>query len=212
MLNLATEKREIFGKKLTNSRKEEKLPAVLYGRKHKSTNVFINLREFKKVLKNAGESTIIELNDGSSQVNVLIHDVSYNTITNEPVHVDFYVVEMDKAIITDVPLVFIGVAPAVKELSGILVKVIHEVEVESLPKDLPHEITVDVSSLKTFEDQITIGDLVLPNGVKIHGKPEEVVVLVEEHKEEVVEERTIDDIKVEEKGKKEEPTDAEKAA
>ena len=74
---------------------------------------------------------------------------------------------MDKVITAEVTLVFEGEAPAIKELEGTLVKSITEVEVEALPKDLPRELKVDISSLETFDDHIKIKDLKLPEGVKV---------------------------------------------
>ncbi|MBU1159736.1 50S ribosomal protein L25 [Patescibacteria group bacterium] len=203
---LKIENRNIFGKKLKFSRKEGKIPAVVYGKGKDSLPIFVHLKEFKKAWKKAGESAIIELKqEDSGQIdNVVIKDIAINPISDEPIHVDFYKVEMDKPITANVPLIFEGVSPAVKELGGSLVKVMHEIEIESLPKDMPHEIKIDIGQLLRFEDRITVGDLDLPLNVNPLPKEEEVVALVEEPKEEevVAEERTIEDIEVEKKGKK----------
>jgi len=121
-------------------------------------------------------------------------------------HVDFYKVEMNKPIKATIPLVFEGISPAVKELGAMLVKILREVEIEALPKNLPHEIKIDISKLTQFGSHITVADINLPEGVKIMLKKEEVVVIAEEPKEEKAEEAamTITDIEVEKKGKKEE--------
>ncbi|TSC68599.1 MAG: 50S ribosomal protein L25 [Parcubacteria group bacterium Gr01-1014_70] len=96
-----------------------------------------------------------------------------------PTHVDFYAVRMDRLLEADIPLVFTGEADAVESLNGVLVKVIHELPVRALPKDLPHEITVDILSLRTFEDQIFVKDIPLPEGVEARMESDQVVVLVE---------------------------------
>lgn len=207
MLEIQTEPRIIFGKRLAKSKKEGKLPVVVYGKGQESISLFVSFGDFMKVWKEAGESTIVELKGENFKkpVSVVIQDVKIDPSTNKPVHADFYKVDMDKPIQVEVPLVFEGISLAVKELGGVLVKVIHDLEIEALPKNLPHEIKVDISKLVTFEDHITIGDLSLPVGVTAIEKPEEIVVLVEQPKEEVDEPvRTIDDIAVEKKGKKEE--------
>lgn len=207
MLQLESKNRIVFGKKNNILIKEGQIPAVFYGRKKESTPISIFAKDFKKIWREAGESTIIELkNEDKTPVNVLIHDVAIDPVNDEPIHVDFYVVEMDKEITTMVPLVFIGVSPAVKELKGVLVKVAHEIEIKAMPKNLPHEISVDISLLKTFEDQITVKDLQLPSGVKTTAKEDEVIVLAELPKEEPAEEEkmTIADIQVEKRGKIEE--------
>lgn len=200
-LCLEAEKRDLFGKKLKMARKEGKLPAVLYGRKKETTPFFVNLKEFRKIWKKAGESTLIKLGNED----VIIQDVAIDPIKNEPIHVDFYAVEMDKPITASIPLVFEGIPPAVKELGGILVKVIHEIEIEALPKDLPRALKVDVSGLAALEDQFLVKNIRLPHGVKILAKNDEVVALIETPKEEIEEPQiSIADVEVEKKGKKEE--------
>lgn len=209
-LQLKAEKRDIFGKKLMPARKEGKLPAVVYGGNEETKTIFVSLKEFKKTLEEAGESSIIELiqEGAKNSLNVVIKDVAVDPVSDEPLHVDFYKVRMDKPIIAAVPLVFNGIAPAVKEFGGILVKVMREIEIEALPKDLPSEIAVDISGLKTFEDRLAVSDIKLPAGVKTIAKPDEIIVLIEQPKAEeaLPEEKTIADIEVEKKGKKEEET------
>jgi len=157
----------------------------LYGAKVKSTPLEIDYNEFKKIYEEAGESTIIKLKvqgakgkTKEEEKNVLIHDVSRDPVTDRFIHVDFYQVRMDKPITAEVPLIFEGESPAVEILEGTLVKNITEVEVEALPANLPSEIKVDISSLKTFDDLIKIKDLKISKDVKILAEPEEVVALV----------------------------------
>ncbi|MBU4353323.1 50S ribosomal protein L25 [Patescibacteria group bacterium] len=214
MEQLAVEIRNIFGKKLENSRKQGKLPAVVYGRKKETTPLFVDLKEFKKRLKETGKSTIFKIKSIDSKIDsdVLIQEICSDPRNDELLHVDFYAVEMDKPIIATVKFVFMGEAPAEKELGGIIVKVLHEIDVEALPKDLPSELKIDLSNLKTFEDQITIKDIELPKGVKILAKDDDVVVLISEPQGEIVEEPVmkIEDVEVEKRGKKEEETIEEK--
>ena len=208
VLQLKTESRNVFGKKLKLNREGGKLPAVLYGKGIETTPLFVSSKEFKKIWKDAGESTIINLenNDNKKPIGVIIHEVSVDPMKDEPLHVDFYKVEMNKPIKATIPLVFEGISPAVKELGAMLVKILREVEIEALPKNLPHEIKIDISKLTQFGSHITVADINLPEGVKIMLKKEEVVVIAEEPKEEKAEEAamTITDIEVEKKGKKEE--------
>lgn len=203
---LKTEKREVFGKKLKPYREQGKLPVVCYGAGEENRPFWVSEKEFGKVWKAAGESTIIELDTPEGKKNVLIQDVAMDAVKGEPIHADFLAVRMDKPIVATVPLVFSGEAPVVKALGGVLVKVLREIEVEALPKNLPHEITVDISSLATFDDQISVGDLALPDGVSAELDATEVVVLAEPPRveEEAKTERTIADIEVVGKEKKEE--------
>lgn len=154
------------------------MPAVVYGKGSASENISVKEGEFMKLWRSAGEATIVSLEVGKEKKNVLIHDVSVDPLKDKPIHVDFYIVDMSKMLKVDVPLEFVGESEAVKG-GGILVKVHHELEIEALPKDLPHSIIVDISALKVFEDKITVGDLKIPAGVKVIKGPEETVVLVE---------------------------------
>ena len=184
MFEIQTENRNIFGKKLEPFRKKGKLPAVLYGPKEKARPIFISLKDFKKIWDEAGESTVIQLNLGDTKKEVLIQDVAMDPVKGEPVHVDFYAVLMDKPIKASISLVFEGISPAVKNLGGILIKVMHELEVEALPKNLPHELSVDISALASFENKISAKDIILSKGVKLISNPEETIALIEAPREE----------------------------
>lgn len=185
-MELKAEKRDIFGKKLVSFRAQGQLPAVLYGPKEETMPIFVQLKDFKKTLKEAGESTVIQLDFGGSKKDVLIQDVALDPKNGEPVHVDFYAAPMDEPIEASVALIFEGIAPAVKDFGGILVKVAHEIKVEALPKNLPHELTVDISRLMKLEDKILAQDIVLPEGVVLKENLEEVVALIETPKEEEI--------------------------
>lgn len=183
MPSIKAEKREITGKKVSQLRKKGKIPAVMYGAGDSGVLLEIAERDFEKVFKQAGESSLVELEIGKEKKNVLIHDVSFDPIKDKPTHVDFLQVRMDKIIHADVELLFEGESPAVK-LGGILVKVLHKIEVEALPKDLPHEIKVDISKLQNLEDKFTVADLKLPHGVKVRASKDEVLALIEKMKTE----------------------------
>lgn len=210
MLTLEAQKRDIFGKKLKEARQEGELPVVVYGHNEKGSSFFVKAADFKKVWRQAGESGIVGLETPDGKKEVLIHEVAFHPLTEEPLHVDFYAVDTTKVTRIKVPLVFEGVAPAVKNLGGILVKVMHEIEVEALPRDLPREIKVDLSPLAAFGSLIKIADLKLPAGVKAVGNSEEIMVSVAEPKEEEVVEAPIDisAVEVEKKGKVEEEGEA----
>ncbi len=192
--------------KLDLLRKEGRLPAVFYGKKEASTPISVSKIDFLKAWKEAGESTVINLETPNGVVESLIHDVDFDPVTGNPRHADFYVFEKGHKVKIDIPLEFVGVSAAVKDLGGILVKVMHEVKVEAQPKDLPHNIEVDISSLTSFDSQIMAKDLALPNGVELVENGEEVVALVSAPREEKEEESKPIDlsaIEVEKKGKEE---------
>jgi len=203
MLSLNVEKRTIVGT-LDEVRNKGLMPAVFYGPKEASTSISIPLVEFKKVWKKAGESSVIILKEGTNEHEALIHDVDIHPLSGEPRHADFYVIEKGKKVTVHVPLVYVGVSPAVKDKGGILVKVQREVEIEAAPRDLPHELTIDISKLVEFSDVVHARDIVLPTGVTLKIGPDEVVTSISEPREEKEEAPAAIDmsaIEVETKGK-----------
>jgi len=169
-LTLKTEIRKVLGKQNKQLREKNILPGVVYGAKTESLSLQMSARDFREVYKKAGDTDIInlEIQDGKKKEvkQVLVKDVVRHHITSLPIHVDFYEIEKGKSVTTHVPLVFEGESPGVKQ-GGILVKSMDEVEIECLPKDLPHQISVDISSLTDFDQTIYIKDIKIPSGVKI---------------------------------------------
>lgn len=183
------------------------LPAVIYGRSQESTPIAVDLKTFQKLYKQAGESSVITLKGLGETKDVLIHDVAVDALTGTPVHADFYAIAEGQTVTVSVPLEFDGESPAVKDLGGILTKVMHELEIECVPKDLPHSIKVDVSKLLALEDQIKIKDLDIPASAKITLDLDEVVAMISIAKEEEEEVAAVDLSAIEiseDRGKKEE--------
>ena len=205
MLTLKAEIRDIKIEP-TEIRKTGKIPAVFYGKKEASTPISIPKIDFLKVWKEAGESSVVTLETTDGPKESLIKDVDIDPVSGVSRHADFYVFEKGHKVEVALPIEITGIAPAVKDLGGILVQVLHELKVEAMPKDLPHNIIVDVSNLANFGDQILASQIVLPNGVELKIAPEEVIVTVSaprEEKEEEVVPVDLSTIEVEKKGKEE---------
>jgi len=193
--------------KLDTLRKNGEIPAVFYGAGKSTTSISVSTSQFKKVWREAGESSTVKVSTPAGDIDVLIHEVQVDPVTDEPIHVDFLAVDMKKKIKVNVPLVFEGISNAVKSGLGNLVKVRHEVEIEALPADLPHNLIVDISKLETLNDQVFVSDIRLLVGVMVMNQPTDVVAsIIEqvEEKEEVAAPVDLSAIEVEKKGKKEE--------
>lgn len=188
---------------LVMMRKGGFVPAVFYGKKEKSTPVTVSEKDLKKIWKDAGESTVITIAGDFGEHDALIHEVNLDPITGGILHADFYIIEKGKKLQVSVPVEFDGLAPAVKDLGGILVKVLHEVEIEAMPKDLPKELHADVSVIVDFDTHVTAGQIVLPPGVTLITDAAEILAMVAQPKEEKEEEAPVDlsTIEVEKKGK-----------
>lgn len=175
---LNAEPRDITGKKVNRLRRAGQVPVVLYGHNVPSQLLMVKRGEMEKVYRKAGGSSVVTLKFGTGEKNVLIHQVQLDPVTGTYVHADFYQVRMDEKIKTQVPLVFEGVPPAVRELDGVLVTNLSELEIECLPKDLPHELTVSVEGLATFDDTLTVADIKVSENVTVLVDPETNVALV----------------------------------
>ena len=167
MLSLNIQKRDmkVGAEKI---RKGGQIPAIFYGPKETSTPIVIDTIAFKKVWKQAGESSVIILKDAAgNEHESLIHDIDIHPLSGEPRHADFYVIEKGKKVEVALPLIFEGIAPAVKDFGGILVKVRRDIDIEAAPRDLPQNIKVDVSKLTELTSVILAKDLPVPAGVEI---------------------------------------------
>ncbi len=213
MLTLKAEIRDL-NTKPDRVRKAGQIPAVFYGKKEASTPISIRQVDFLKIWKEAGESSVVtlEIGDPSTELGArkesLIHDVDLDPVTGAPRHADFYVFEKGHKVEVALPIEFEGTSPAIKDLGGGLVKVVHELKISAMPKDLPHNITVDISGLVLFGDQILAKDIKLPAGVELKINPEDVIATVSAPREEKEEEAAPIDlsaIEVEKKGKEEVP-------
>lgn len=177
-MELNVQKREILGRKTGASRKSGLVPAELYGRGLANLHLSLPLKEFKKVFKQAGENTVVNVMLEGKKYPVLIQSVSYNPVTDDLQSVDLYQVRMDEKLKVKVPVEFIGMAPAVKEKNGLLVKSLQEVEVEALPADIPHNFEADISKIIEIGQSLYVKDLAAPSGVKVLVNPETVVATV----------------------------------
>jgi len=218
-IELKAEARTILGSGVKALRKSGYIPAVLYGKGQESISLQIPVKDFNKVLKEAGESTLVYVEVGGHSYPTIIHDVALDPAKDTIVHADFYKVSLTEKVKTKVPVEFVGESPAVKDLAGILVKNVNELEVEALPQNLPHEISVDISLLKAFNDQILVKDIKLGSDVKLLADEDLILVTVKEPKsqEEIDAElaeptKGVDDVEVIEKKKEEVPAEGEEVA
>lgn len=182
MLKLKTEARKSGAARVAGL-----IPAVIYGPKIESISISVPEKELSKLWKEAGESTVITLETETGNQDVLINEIARDPVSDTIIHADFYAVDKNKKVGVEVPLEFVGVAPAVKEFGGVIMKIAHEIGIEALPKDLPHAIEVDLSSLTALEDHITAGDIKLPPGVTLTASAEEIIAIVTAAKEETEE-------------------------
>ena len=179
-IELRTQKRKMLGKKVKNLRREGLVPAVLYGHKTDSVPLQVEERELNRILTQAGGHRLIALKIGRARKRqmALAREVQWDVISRKPIHVDFYAVIMTEKVTIEVPLVFIGEAPAVAQAGAILLQGLDEVEIECLPGDLVEAIEVDVTELVEMDQTIYVKDLRVPPALDVLTDAEGIVARV----------------------------------
>jgi large subunit ribosomal protein L25 len=180
-ITLQAKKRSVVGKQTKQLRAKGVLPAVVYGHGIESRNIELDTKTFDKAFRKAGESSLLDLEiDGAKPIKVLIQDVTRSPLQGLLMHADFREVNMTEKLDAEVVLKLVGEAPAVKELGGILVRSMDKIHVRCLPGDLVHEIEVDITKLKKFDDAIKVKDITPPKGMEFKANPNEVIVVINE--------------------------------
>src|SRR3989344_3425063 len=153
-MDLKVQKREKLGGNLSVLKKQGLIPAELYGHGITNMHLAVPFKDFRIAYKTVGENQIINLQIDGEKRPVLIYEVNSNPVTDELQSIDFYQVNMKEEIHTSVPFKFIGEAPAVKALGGILVKSLDEIKIKALPGNIPHEIVIDLGGLAELNQSI----------------------------------------------------------
>ena len=151
------------------------IPAVMYGHRD-PVALSINEHEFSRNFQRISESTLIELSAGGEKYDVLVKDFQFDNLADRLMHIDFFEIEPNKTLRTRVLLRFVGSAIGVRE-GGVQELLMHEVDVESLPRDLPEVIEVDIEPLQIGES-IHVRDLTPPDGVRLVNSDDQVIVLI----------------------------------
>jgi large subunit ribosomal protein L25 len=180
-------------------RKEGKIPAVLYGHKEKTKQIYVEQKRFKQILDALKQETVIvNIKLGSKSYPCVIKSLQQNPMTEELLHIDFQHIHKKERIRATVPIHAVGDAPGV-EKGGILDMHLHDVVVRCLPDALPSHIDVDVSGLDLGETihlkdlktanldfelspETTVVSILVPRAVEAEIKPpvEEEVIAAEE--------------------------------
>ncbi len=189
-ISLKAANRDVFGKKLKKIRKEGQVPGNIFGTDFKSQAVSVESKDFNRAFKVAGETGIVYLKLDKQEIPTLISNVQTHPIHDFTLHIDFRKVDLTKTVEAQVPIKIVGESVAVEQKGGVLLTQIHEVTVEALPQDIPHDIEVDISKIQEIGEEIKVADLSKSDKYKILEEPDRVIVSVIEHKEEKLEPET----------------------
>lgn len=178
--------RTLYGNQAKKLYREGLTPGVVYGNIKEPISVQFSVKDFSKLFKVAGETHVVDLIiDEGKSIPVIIHALDIHPVSRKLRNVDFKAVDLKKVTTAEVPVILTGVAPAVKEFAGLVSIKLEEIEVEALPEKIPESIIIDISSLKTLDDNIFVKDIVIVGEYKILSDPDQAVVVIEtESKEE----------------------------
>lgn len=190
-VTLSVEVRESSGKGAGRRlRREGKVPGIIYGKKVDSVPVQVSASALQRLLQSGGSGGLIRVSYGDTSQVVLVKDVQADPVLGTPVHVDFHAVALDQDVQVDVPLVVVGDEQRTSD-GGILAQNLRELPISCLPTDIPESITVDVSGLAAG-DSLTVGDIELPEGVKLNIEEDETVLSIVLPRAEATEEEADD--------------------
>jgi large subunit ribosomal protein L25 len=211
-IKLNAERRQVVGKQVNALRRAGKLPAIIYGRRLEPLPILLDQKEASRVVDQISASALIVVEVDGDRHYTLVREKQRDPILGTLRHVDFLAISLTEKVRANVPVHFVGEAPAVDLYQGILVSNIEQVEVESLPRDLPERFEIDLSSLLEIGDTIHIRDMERPAGVEVLDDPDTIVVVVTAPTVEAeleVEAVTEEEPEVIEKGRKEEEEEEE---
>lgn len=201
------EKRNVVGKQVKALRRQGILPGVIYGRHIEAFPIQMDAHDAALILDKLTASSLITIDVDGEKFNVLMRDRQRDVIFGDLLHVDFLVVSLTEKLRATVELKLVGEAPVADNPEVVVTQVLNAIEIEALPQDLPEVIEVDISTLETVDDEITVADLDLGEDIAILTDPNETIVSVGYvAQEEVAEEEEAEELaepKVVERGKKE---------
>ncbi|MBN2910669.1 50S ribosomal protein L25/general stress protein Ctc [Polycladomyces sp. WAk] len=176
-LTIQAQRREARPKALkTKLRKQGRVPGVFYGKEIEPQLLHVDEVQLARCLQQGAATSVIQLELDDQTYPVIIREWQRDELRDKLLHVDFYAVEMDEPIDTEVPLVLEGEPKGVK-VGGVLQQQLREVEIRALPDRIPEVLTLDVSELE-IGDTVTLQAVKLPDGVKLLSDPDEVVAAV----------------------------------
>jgi large subunit ribosomal protein L25 len=175
---LKAQPRTIVGKQVKSLRRGGRLPAVIYGRNFEPVMITLDLHESTLILPTLTSSHLVTVDVNGVKHNVLVREKQRHAVTSGLLHVDFLEVSMTEKLRAEVMIELSGDAPAVKNYNGVIVTGIEELEVESLPSDLPERVVVDLSVLKEIGDAVHVRDIQFPPAVTVLTSGDEMIVLV----------------------------------
>ena len=181
-LTLATAKREASKHSARDARAANQIPGIIYGHGVDPILVTVDYSEFLRTFRKALQSSLIDLEVAGKTLKVLVHEYMLDPVKDTFAHIDFYAVNLKEKTTVHVPFVFDGVSDAVKNQGGVFLTAHTSIDIKCLPADIPHDIVVNIESIKNLNETITVESLNLPKTLEVENlTPETVICSVSGH-------------------------------
>ena len=199
-LTLLTTNRRVLGKKTRFLRRQGITPTHLFGHNVSSLALQCDTAKLQRIIAQAGMTKPINLEiEGDKRPRMIfIREIQRDELTRQLIHVDFYQVKKTEKIKVNVPIVFVGEAPAMKERGNFLTYGVTNLSVECLPGEVPPRIEVNLSHLEKAEQAIYVKDIILRPAITVITEPDQLMVKVSEARVERIEEAVEEEVVVEE--------------
>ncbi len=190
-IELKATSREVLGKKVRFLRRQGITPLNLFGHGIRSVAMQCDTANLRRVLAEAGRTRLIslKLDNEKTPKNVIVRQIQIEPRTEEMLHIDFYQVSMTEQVRVEIPVIFVGEAPALKLKENMLATELDTLSIECLPAEIPDSISVDLTSLTEAAQAIRVKDIKLDKGINVLNEPELVVVRITLRPAEKVEEQ-----------------------
>lgn len=204
-MQIVAEKRTKYGKDTKKLRRENNIPAVMFGKGVDSLALTIALNDFVRVYREAGETNLVDLKIDGSISKVLIRDVQLHPVSSEILHINLQKVNLKEKLTADIPVEIINEEENehVKSGEGIVLLLLNTISVEALPTDLPDVFTIDAASIANIGDVVTVADLTYDKTKVeiVHHEAEDLVAKLDyagtlEEEEEITEEEMLEKLEV----------------
>ena len=177
---LKLDQRTLTGKKVRRLRRAGVIPVHVYGAGIEPASLQVDDRTLNRLLPQVGSNIPVSVEyEGQDEENIcFVREVQRHPVTENIIHVDFLRVDVTRTIATEVPITLEGTSPAVSQMAGTLLQNMQSLSIESLPMDMPSELTVDISTLVDFDTVLSVSDVETPGNVTVLNNPEDVIVRV----------------------------------
>ncbi len=167
MENIVLEKREVTGKKCKKLLREGFVPCVIYNSKSESTNCQINKGDAERLLQNVTSSTMLDVQLKDKKSKAFVKDISTDPRKDTIIHISFFEIDEKAELTLDIPFLFVGISPAVKNNLGVLIQPTKSISVRAKSKDIVPHIEIDISKLENIGDAIVLEEIELPEGIEL---------------------------------------------